>query len=232
MKGDTMKIRLRKVFAPEKIILCFLIIIVALAQAHASMMTYSNESTFLSAAPIASTEDFEGFPDGDFRFGSSTIDVDGVIYNNTIGGDWSVSGAWGGISNSKSLGSTFGGHNEITFGTGACVKAFGFYFISKLGAQYPWEIEVFEKGGSSTLFEVKFALNEREQYYGFLSDIGIERITVRDYSGDCCSTNWDYDNVSRSSFVPKSDKLSPSPPSGVDITNDSDDLSAPSVSSQ
>lgn len=222
-----MKIRSGKVFALEKILLCIFIIPSSM-QSHASMKIYSNESTFLSAAPIDSTEDFERFPDGDYRFGSSTIGVDGVIYSDTKGGDWSVSGAWGGISNSRSLGSTFGEHNEITFVTGACVKAFGFYFISKLGAQYPWEIEVFEKGGSSTLVEVQFTLNEREKYYGFLSDIGIERIIVRDYSGDCCGTNWDYDNVSRSSFVPKSGKLSPSSPSGVGITDGSNDLPTPS----
>jgi hypothetical protein len=164
-------------------------------------MTYRNESTFLSTAPISSTEDFEAFPDGDFRFGSPTIVVDKVVYNATTGGDWSVPGPWGGISSSKGLGSTFGGPNEITFGNGEYVKAFGFYFISGLGAQYPWEIEVFEKGGSSKLFNVQFTSTEREQYYGFLSDIGIERIIVRDYTGDCCSTNWNYDNVSRSNPV-------------------------------
>jgi hypothetical protein len=182
------------------IILLFLMLI-PMTKTSAALLTYNNESSFLLAAPIISTEDFEGFPDGDYRFGSSIIDVDGVVYNATTGGDWSVPGAWGGIAGSKGLGSTFGGPNEISFGRGVCVKAFGFYFLSGLGAQYPWEIEVFEKDGASTIFTVQFSPTESQHYYGFSSDVGIVKIIIRDYAADCCSTNWNYDNVSRSDHI-------------------------------
>lgn len=190
-----MKSRLKKDFMPVAIMLC-LLIFGFYAQAYATIMTYSDESTFLSAAPIASTEDFEGFPNG-FIY-SSTVVIDEVVYNATTGGNWSIPGAWGGISGTKGLGSTFGGPNEISFGDSVYLEALGFYFISQLGYEYPWEIEVFEKSGSSTLFNVQFASTEREKYYGFLSDVGIEKLIVRDYNGDCCGANWNYDNVSRS----------------------------------
>ena len=191
-----MKRRLKKDFVPVAIMLC-LLIFGFYAQAHAALMTYSDESTFLSAAPIASTEDFEGFSNG-FIY-SSTVVIDEVVYNATTGGNWSIPGSYGGISGTKGFGSTFGGPNEISFGNNVYLDAFGFYFISQLGYAYPWEIEVFEKGGSSTLFNVQFSSTEGAKYYGFLSDVGIEKLIVRDYDGDSNLANWSYDNVSRSS---------------------------------
>ena len=72
-----MKRRLKKDFVPVAIMLC-LLIFGFYAQAHATIVTYSDESTFLSAAPIASTEDFEGFSSG-FIY-SSTVVFDEVVY--------------------------------------------------------------------------------------------------------------------------------------------------------
>ncbi len=189
----------------------FMALLFATGKAHAVVSLGLDESTFLSSVPGVSTEDFEGYS-SPTTFFSSQVTIDDVVYTATTGGNWNIPGAWGGHAGTNGFGSTFGGSNEMTFGTGNSVDAFGFYFISGVYGDEPgkWIVDVFETG-EATPFSINITYATgltppTEVYLGFLSTIGIEKLVVRDDPSDLISRNWSYDNISHS-VVPEPSTL-------------------------
>ena len=184
------------------------------AISSAEVILYDDESTFLDANPIVSTETFDGYQESPL-FETAVITIDSVVYQalpNSQNGqsEWRTGvhfSAAGVASTPDDFGSNLISDNIISFGPGKYVNAIGFWLLS--GANRPgliWEIEAKETDGGVEVVEVSDWENEK-RYYGFSSPVGIESITVRDYRGDNAGSNWSYDDVSRTQIVPEPSTL-------------------------
>lgn len=111
------------------------------------------------------------------------------------------------VSPPNDFGANFGNgisEHRISFGPHRDVHAIGFWFLT--GGVFPpprWEIIVHEIDGNDTVETVEFTSGQR--YFGFVSNVGIGTLTVRDFPGDAGAANWSYDNVSRSAVFPVDD---------------------------
>jgi hypothetical protein len=180
------------------------------ASASANVITFNSEADFLNNAPIVSTETFDEFP-SHTGFLTPQVVIDQVVYDTDgpcffegrPNACWLVGIHFGPsvVSPPNDFGATFANgitEHRISFGAGNSVGAFGFWFLS--GAVFPpphWEVVVHEIDGTDTVETLLFAADPR--YLGFLSDVGINALTVRDFQGEPDgAANWSYDNVSRS----------------------------------
>jgi hypothetical protein len=185
--------------------LLFLLLLLPI-HSSAALVLFDSESAFLSAAPIVSTETFDEFQT-DTQFTSLAVVIDQVVYSTSSAIDintWRIDVALHdppkGFSNA--LHSNDIAENRLTF-AGGHVLAFGFSF---LGFGFPtddpflgWEIAIREVDDTTTVigpFDTSLL-----SYHGFLSDVGIVEILVRDAPGDGAGLNWSYDRVSRSAVV-------------------------------
>jgi hypothetical protein len=190
--------------------------------ASANLITFNSEADFLNNAPIVSTETFDDFP-SHTGFFTPLVVIDQVVYDTD--GPCFYQGApnpcwlvgiqlgFGAVSPPNDFGATFANaitEHRISFGAGNSVDAFGFWFLSGGGFPPPhWEVVVHEIDGTDTIETLLFAADPR--YRGFLSDVGINALTVRDFQGERDgAANWSYDNVSRSqvSSIPEPSSIS------------------------
>ena len=188
-----------------------------------ALSIYNSEDFFLSIAPIESVETFDEFPSQTI-FNTAKVVIDKVVYEtaaiNPESGEpvdpndpenplWTIGiNVYPGyVSSPNDFGSNGLYPNTITFGPGKYVKAFGFWFIHTCEGIYSiphWEITIKEINGQSTLVDVNCESSlVLPQFYGFFSKAGISKITINDYVGDPSSSNWSYDDVSRSKILKK-----------------------------
>jgi hypothetical protein len=176
----------------------------------ATVVVYTNETDFLTAALISSTENFDQLPSNTGYFSTRVVidqvryEVDGpCLFDSIPNPCWAIGTGMGEpVTPPNGFGATFGsGPFEHRIGFGGYVRAFGFWFLSG-GHNAHWEIIVHEVNGTSTFQDVVSFSDPIQLYFGFLSDTGIRGLTVRDFPGGNF-TNWSYDNVSRSEIVPE-----------------------------
>jgi hypothetical protein len=192
-----------------------MLVIMSSGHARAGVTVYDSESDFLNVAGIASTETFDAFPPHTLIY-SPRVTIDQAIYETD--GHCPGPGApacWtigihigpGYVSAPNDFGANFANgitEHRISFGTGSEVHAFGFWFLT--GGIFPppqWEIIVHEIDGNDTVETVELTFGQL--YLGFLSDVGIGALTVRDSPGETGASNWSYDDVSRSAVFPVDD---------------------------
>jgi hypothetical protein len=164
---------------------------------------------------ITSTETFDAFPPRTLIY-SPRVNIDQVVYETdgpcpgpgtpacwTIG----IHIGPGYVSPPNDFGANFGNgisEHRISFGPHREVHAIGFWFLT--GGVFPpprWEIIVHEIDGNDTVETVEFTSGQR--YFGFVSNVGIGTLTVRDLPGDVGAANWSYDDVARSAVFPLDD---------------------------
>ncbi len=170
--------------------------IILSVQTSATVTIYHSESDFLNAAPVVSTETFGAIAP---IFSPQAV-IDQVVYE--VDGPCFTQGepnpCW--FTELGELLSTFPQSNinehRISFGAGNTVRAFGFSFGSFGGGR--WEVIVHEIDGTHTIEPLQHAIGT--SYLGFVSDVGIRALTVRDPPADG-GINWKYDNVSRSEIT-------------------------------
>lgn len=207
-----MKTRLR--------ILAATLLVLHQASATAAIVVYSTDSSFLSTAPALSTENFNSFTNN-YGFTSPVIALGGVEYSTTecTNRCWTFDGSF--VSGNSLLSNALG-VDTLSFGTNRYVDALGFWFTS--GATGPgllsplWEIFVEETDGTSTYVPIDTpSLGPVIKYYGFVSTVGISKVTVRDYPLDNGSSQFAFDNVSRSAILGGSqlEDSVPVPPPGL-----------------
>jgi hypothetical protein len=188
---------------------------VASGQVRSGVLVYHSESEFFGATEIASTETFDEFPPHTLVY-SPAVTIDEIVYETdgpcpgpgapacwTIG----IHVGPGFVSPPNDFGANFGEgitEHRIGFGAQRDIHAIGFWFLT--GGIFPpprWEIVVHEIDGNDTIEIVEFTSGQR--YFGFVSDVGIGSLTVRDAPGDKGAHNWSYDDVSRSAVFPTDD---------------------------
>lgn len=170
---------------------------------NAGLITYDSEVDFLAAAPIVSTETFDGFATN-YGFTHKVISLDGLIYST----ESCTNRCWTFDSNYKttpnSLISNSASTNTIMFGPSRWVEALGFWLLTGSSNDNPvvrWEILIKELDSTNTLVSVPTPLPPGQSYFGFYSDIGISKVLVRDFAGTSGASNWKFDNVSHSAIL-------------------------------
>ena len=174
-----------------------------LANAAYSLEIYNSETNFFSASAIVSTETFDQFSTGTYI--SPTMAIDGVLYQ-TPASSWSFIGSPHTVVVSPPVALIARDSLDpatLSFGQGRYVDAFGFWFGSFTNYQSPlWSIDILETNGINTVVDITPQL--WSQYFGFISSVGIESITVGllpPFGGARGGVNWWYDNVSRSDVL-------------------------------
>jgi hypothetical protein len=168
-----------------------------------ALNVFTSEADFLAAAPVVSTETFEEFTPPTLF--TSQIMIGDVVYTGQA--SWSILEAGYGTGNA--LISNVIGVNEMSFGPGQFAHAIGFFLLlpgaSPVGTFLGWQIVVNELDGQSSVIDVPPILHFAPVYFGFLSDVGISKVTVQDNPGDTEADNWYLDNVSHSAITPLMD---------------------------
>lgn len=167
-----------------------------------ALVLYNSEAVFLAEAPIASVETFDTYITN-YGFITPSIVIDGVSYSTNE----CTNRCWTFYSNNVSppngLISNAIGENVIRFGTSRYVEAIGFWFnggVASSGNTGPafWGIQVTETNGLLTSLPIQ-ALGA--QYFGFVSETGISRVTIRDNPEIHGASNWILDNVARAEIL-------------------------------
>lgn len=155
---------------------------------------YTDEATFLGAVSIASTEDFEGFPQ-DESVGFGDVLIDEVSYA-AVGTprNWYVFESTSGNGLSQRLSSTFPQPSQLTF-DGGLTQAFGF-FVSAA----PISISVHVVVTSRTGVEVEETFTDNT-YLGFAAPEGISSVLVESVAGDGMMAIVAFDDVSRGEIL-------------------------------
>jgi len=177
-----------------------------------AMTVFNSESDFLAAAPIVSTETFDGFATGPLT-NDAAIEIDYVNYRVASTGECSgfppcwYTSTWLAVSTPNRLGSNELPSTDhiISFGLGGFVAAFGFHFTGPRDGEkdeIEWTITINEIDGTENVIEVsKFTSSSSAPYYGFLSDVGIQQVVVvGGLTGQ--QPAFGFDNVSRSEIIP------------------------------
>lgn len=153
-----------------------------------ALVFYDSESSFLSAAAIESTENFDAYTSGD-GFITRRIALDGVSYFATS----CTNRCW--MFYYGALVSNDIADNTLSFGSGRYVDTLGFRLIDYGGPGSGREVVVTEKNGSSTVMPA-----DGGGYFGFTSGSGIESVLVRDDTADGAH-NWFFDDVARGEII-------------------------------
>lgn len=163
-----------------------------------ALTVYDTEADFLNNTPITSTETFSRFTQPT-TFDGKLIFLDGTAYCTTD----RTNVAWT-VTQNGNFGSNAIGVDVLSFGPGRYVLAIGLLFTGDGGSppNFAWQIIVNEIDGTNTTFSLSSSYpNTLVAYRGFLSDIGIKEIIVRDDPTDSGAGNWRYDNVSHSAVL-------------------------------
>jgi hypothetical protein len=171
-----------------------LLIAAALPAVSSGIQMFSSFSEFNAAATVVSTQTFEQFNPG-LQFAQNAVTLGGVVYESesrlSIFGPPYLPGTNALISNEIVP-------SSMSFGAGRYVESFGFSFGGFTSFQGPvWRIGVQETNAALSTFDITpLPSYPWTQYFGFISDVGIESVSVRQIlqSG---GVNWFYDDVSR-----------------------------------
>jgi hypothetical protein len=170
-----------------------------------TLQIFSSETTFLNAAPIVSTKNFDDIS-SITHFTEEQIEIDGVFYRNSPTGEvqgWSVTNSVvDAPSKPNVLVSNSLTENQISFGAGQFVQAFGFAMIaggSSNGETARYRFVIREVNSPGTSFVINWPVGVR--YLGLLSEHGIAEITVGPDPTQNFGIFFAFDNVSRSDIV-------------------------------
>jgi hypothetical protein len=167
--------------------------------AKGELTVFESRQAFLAAAPIEITQDFESFA-SPTHFSTAQVAFDEVIFSAIP-----TPTTWGivnnvGLMRTNTLGTIAVVRHEIGFGEGRYVNAFGFTFLgggSANGVPSRYDIAVREINGNATTLPL--SLFADTYYFGFVSNRGIERISIAPVPIiDGVTTFWRYDDFSRS----------------------------------
>ena len=178
--------------------------------AEATPIVFASKAAFSTAAPIEITQDFESLASPTV-FPTPQVEFDGVIFSATPSPSvWVIDDSVG-VLRSNTLGTLQIVGHEITFGQGGYVTAFGFTFLgggSSNGVPARYEIGISEINGTATIMPL--ALFPGTYYFGFLSQTGIDALSVAPVLSDGFAVFWRYDDFSRSSIsaIPEPTSLS------------------------
>lgn len=169
--------------------------------ATAGLTVFASRPAFLAAAPIETTQDFESFA-SPIRFDTPQVTFDEVTFSAiATASTWTIDNS-AGLMRTNTLGTTDIVRQEIGFGEDRFVDAFGFTFLgggSSNGVPARYDIAVLETDGSATT--LSFALLADTYYFGFLSNTGIETISIDPVrNADGATIFWRYDDFSRSAI--------------------------------
>lgn len=199
----------------------FFLAFLAAAAARADVQVFTDEATFLAAAPISATETFDELPDMQVPV---QLDVDNLRF--VTRGIWQMPGT---CSLERTLGANNIARRVLTFrapgDTQGTVLAVGFRLITF--AVFPpadYGVAIEDIDGRITTFLINDVVSGSPAYRGFLSSSPIKRMFINAIG----STRFNYclDDVSRSDIVPM---LETTPSGVVHEAEDADANAAPHV---
>jgi PEP-CTERM motif-containing protein len=168
--------------------------------ATAGLIVFDSKPAFLAAAPIETTQDFESFASPTL-FAVPQVAFDQVVFSATpTPSIWIIDNSVG-LMRTNTLGTAAIVRQEIGFGEGRYVNAFGFTFLgggSTNGVAARYDIGIMETDGSATTLSL--SLIAGTYYFGFLSNAGIGTISVDPVPANGGTVFWRYDDFSRSSI--------------------------------
>jgi len=168
--------------------------------ATAALIVFNSRAAFVAAAPIEMTQDFESFASPTV-FATPQVAFDEVAFRATpMPSTWLIDNSVG-LMRTNTLGTLSIVRQEIGFGEGRYVNAFGFTFLgggSTDGVAARYDIAILETDGSATTLPL--SLFSGTYYFGFLSNTGIETISVNPVPSNGGTILWRYDDFSRSSI--------------------------------
>jgi len=186
--------------ARAALLVLFSLLAAHIQSATAGLIVFDSRAAFLAAAPIEATEDFESFASPTL-FPTPQVTFVGVTFTATPSpSPWVVDNSVG-LLRTNTLGTLGIVREEISFGEGRDVIAFGFTFIgggTTNGVPARYDIAVLEIDGTATT--VPLTLFPGTYYFGFLSDKGIEDLSIAPVPSAGGEFLWRYDDFSRSSI--------------------------------
>jgi hypothetical protein len=196
--------------AHKTLLVLFSVLAAHIQSATAGLMVFDSKSAFLATAPIETTEDFESFASPTL-FPTPQVTFDGVTFSATPSpSPWVVDNSVG-LLRTNTLGTLGIVRHEISFGEGRDVTAFGFTFLgggTTNGVPARYDISVLEIDGIATT--VPLTLFPGTYYFGFLSEKGIDDLSIAPVPSAGGEFFWRYDDFSSSSIsvVPEPTSLS------------------------
>jgi hypothetical protein len=165
--------------------------------ARADFMVFTDQTAFLGAAPIVSTETFDEFPSNTV-LGVGSATVDGVTYTSQDPtAQWSATNLFLTPSPPNSLLSSELAPETLTFGSGNATAAIGFFLIP---AGIPGDYQIFVTGSGGYTLTENVTTNGAITYRGFLG-VGEDITSVKVSPVGSTLSNVSYDNVSRADIV-------------------------------
>jgi len=187
--------------ARAALLVLFSLLAAHIQSATAGLVVFDSKSAFLAAAPIKATEDFESFASPTL-FPVPQVTFDAVTFTASPSpSPWVVDNSVG-LLRTNTLGTLGVVREEISFGEGRDVIAFGFTFIgggTTDGVPARYDIAVREIDGTATT--IPLTLFPGTYYFGFLSDNGIDDLSIAPVLSAGGEFFWRYDDFSRSSIA-------------------------------